>query len=118
MNDFTQVNIRDVADPLFSKVFYPNTDVNFNDKSCVKHSEWFDSDCINARNIYLNALNVFNANKSDPNRAFLCERKKEYKRVISIKKKQFYRRKMTEIKKFKKCNPKQFWNYFKKEVTN
>ena len=57
---------RDEADPLFSKKSrhgtQPHSTMSRN-KLCTS-AEWFDSDCYNARQLYLRALNKFNFNKT------------------------------------------------------
>jgi exonuclease III len=105
--------IRSVADPLFShKYTFTNKPMYATDSS-LNNADWFDSDCESARRLYINALNCFNLNKSDENRANLCHYKKLYKELIRKKKGCAYRLKMSEIENLKKNKPRDFWKFFK-----
>jgi len=101
--------IRNVADPLFLKSrVYKNKPTFFVD-SCIKHADWFDNECIIARNQYHDALRCFNCIKSDINRKTLCEKKRIYKQLINKMKRDAFKRKMIEIENFKSKKPKEFW---------
>jgi hypothetical protein len=117
LNDFTKV-LRSVTDPLFSKRCHVKSDYSFDDVFPVKHADWFDQECVNARNVYTEATRLFNSCKSDSNRIQLCESKKQYKHLIRKKKNAFKKQKMLELEKLKKNKPKDFWKYFKKKAHN
>ena len=59
--------IRDVADPLFAKDCFYSHDTYFEGYT-KRNKDWFDHDCIVARNMYLEALKLFYVDKSDTNR--------------------------------------------------
>lgn len=105
--------IRDIADPLFSKVFSYSNKPSFDDNSCMKNADWFDNDCVDARLLYQEALRSYNIDKSDVNRITLCSRKKYYKDLIRRRKHCCYRQKMKEIENLKRNKPKDFWKFFK-----
>jgi hypothetical protein len=63
----------------------------------------------------MEAVRVFNYDKSDQNREYLCLRKKAYKNLIRTKRKLFEVKKTVEIQNLRHCRPKQFWKYFKKK---
>jgi len=90
LNDFT-ITIRSFADPLFTKRCQYKQRVCYDD-NFVNNKNWFDSDCITARNTYRRALSQFNLMQPDENRIFLCECKRQYKGII---------RKKMKIKKIK-----------------
>lgn len=104
------------ADPLFSYNLKFRSVHYYDAEKYMKHSEWFDKDCIDARNVYLESLKSFNCCKTDENRVILCNHKSAYKSVITKKKNMFYRKKMQEIENLKKSKPKDFWKYFKKQT--
>ena len=107
--------VKKVADNYFLKhvnIFHPT---NFVDVSSCDNTEWFDRECIDARNSYHEALRVFNCCKTDASRIYCCERKQFYKRLIKKKKRLFKYRKLNEIEELKKSKPKAFWKYFKKK---
>ena len=112
LNNFTET-IRSVADPLFSKSRVYNTNPSFNVNTCIKHAEWFDHECVTARNLYHAALRVFNSCKTDTNRECLCSSKKYYKDLIRRKKAVCYRQKMLKIENLRKHKPRDFWRFFK-----
>jgi len=68
LNDFTNT-IRNVADPLFAKRCQFKQPVCY-DNNSVNNKNWFDSDCVTARNTYRRALSQFNLMQSDENRIF------------------------------------------------
>ena len=68
-----------IAAPLFSKITLPNiSNVYIDNSKLCKQSHWFDNDCQNARQQYINALMHFNRMKSDENRVNMCSKKKIY----------------------------------------
>ena len=73
LKEFTET-IRCVTDPLFSKSCRFKKTTSF--ETPVRNSVWFDNECVEHRNRYLNALNKFNLEKSYENRMSLCEYKK------------------------------------------
>jgi len=85
LNRFTET-IRSVADPLFSKTYVYNTHPSFKVNSCIKNADWFDNECHTARNVYDEALRIFNSSKTDINREHLCTCKRIYKDLIRKKK--------------------------------
>lgn len=113
MNNFTNT-IRNVADPLFSKCFTHKKSSYFRDAAFVKHADWFDKECIDAKNQYLESLRIFNGCKNTVSREYFCKCKKFYKETMRKKKRSFEYKKLKDIENLKHCNPKQFWKYFKK----
>ena len=111
LNDFTQI-VCDVSDPLFSKTFLNKNHVHFS-STRSERKDWFDEECIDARNVYLASLHTFNENKSSCNRENLCERKRLYKSIVSKKRNANYRKKMQTIENLRKRKPKEFWKHFK-----
>jgi len=105
--------IRSEADELFSKSYKYSNKPSFNTDSSLKHADWFDNECITARNHYHDALKYFNLNMTDLNRKVLCENKSVYKKLIMKKKNIAYQRKMAEIESLKSKKPKDFWKLFK-----
>jgi len=112
LNRFTET-IRSVADPLFSKTYVYNTHPSFKVNSCIKNADWFDNECQTARNVYHDALRIFNSSKTDINREHLCTCKRIYKDLIRKKKACCYRKKMIEIENLRKHKPRDFWRFFK-----
>ena len=86
----------------------------------VKNKQWFDSDCTVARRQYLEALNIFNTNKSDENRKSLCNKRLTYKKLIRAKKHKLKVKQSFEFENLRKKRLKDFWSYFriKKKGTN
>ena len=79
-NDRTNVNncvsafselINDVAEPLFSKNILIKHD-SCTVKSFSKKAEWFDNECKQAKQMYINCLNKFNKYKHSENRIEMC----------------------------------------------
>ena len=78
MNKFVNV-INTAAEPLF-RVKGRNSRKVIN---CRRSSmEWFDRDCIDAKENYFNALRTFNLNKTTENRENLCNKKILYKKIV------------------------------------
>jgi len=46
---------------------------SFVDTSSCNTTEWFDNECTNANNSYLEALRVFNNYKTDLSREYYCD---------------------------------------------
>jgi hypothetical protein len=105
--DFSHL-VSDVADPLFKHTFS-----NGNNRSYLE-SKWFDAECAQAKRIlYIDALAIFNNNKSTESRFSLCNKKTFYKNLIR-KKKRANKIKMTdELTRLKNSKPKDFWKHFK-----
>ena len=51
---------------------------------CTK-KQWFDRECVQAKRLYVDALNCFNHCKSLENREKLCMFKSQYKKLIKKK---------------------------------
>ena len=83
-----------------------------------KSAEWFDSDCYNARQPYLSALNKFNCRKTVENRLDMCCKRAAYKRVVRNKKRSFEFKKCREIVNLRHSNPTDFWRLFSKDKQN
>ena len=59
IQQFTSI-IQQVADPMFCKECTATDDkIRFKDKSVYNNKDWFDSDCVNARNEYEYKLYVY-----------------------------------------------------------
>ena len=59
---------------------------HYENNSCTKHADWFDTVCTEARSVYLDALRVFNALKTPDSRHDLCTKKLHYKSLVRKKK--------------------------------
>ena len=94
--------VKKVADNYFLKHVNIFHSTNFVDVSSCDNTEWFDRECIDARNSYYEALRVFNCCKTDASRIYCCERKQFYKRLIKKKKRLFKYHKLNEIEELKK----------------
>ena len=110
-NSFTII-IREVADPLFLN-HSSHKNVSYNDAAHVKHADWFDNECVQAKNIYLQALRNFNFCKTTESRHLLCAQKANYKSLINKKKRLFENNKLCELEKLKHAKPREFWKHFK-----
>ena len=91
ITQFTSI-IQHVADPLFCKECTTTEDkTRFKEKSVFNNKEWFDSDCVNARNEYLQALlstfnlRMFERDKCNTSREYFCSCKSKYKTVCKRK---------------------------------
>ncbi len=84
LNSFTTI-MREVADPLFLN-HSSHKNVSYNDAAHVKHADWFDNECVQAKNIYLQALRNFIFCKTTESRHLLCAQKANYKSLINKKK--------------------------------
>jgi len=113
VNEFTDI-LRSVADPLFSKEkrFGGNEAKYVNPNRVSKKAEWFDDECITAKNIYHTALFNFNRNKINTNRIELCNAKSSYKILTKKKKRKFEYHKTKQIERLRHSKPKDFWRLF------
>ena len=116
LTDFANI-VRSVTDPLFSTHVSQKEKIYFNDSSYASSAEWFDLECSQAKQRYLEALRVFQNLDTNLNREHLCasECKLAYKKIICKKKKSFESKKLTEIENLRHGKPKQFWTYFKRK---
>ena len=117
VNDFTTI-IRNVADPLFEGNVKNSNGTYFTDVSVGKRAEWFDNECTQYRNVYLESLRVFNRYKSTGNRELLCDNKKKYKDLCRKKKRCYENKKFNQIENLRKRKPKDFWKFFKKKSSH
>ena len=101
--------ICEVADPLFMKRKSLN-------KTRSRHAEsqWFDTECYEAKSLYKQYLREFNRCKSYENRLQLCEFKTKYKTLIRKKKRGFMLKKAQQLTELKKHRPRDFWKHFGK----
>ena len=115
LNNFT--TIVNVADPLFCHRVNSNYSgtSKFTDSELPNDHDWFDAECRQARQVYVNALNVFNSFKTHCNRQNLCRLKNAYKKLCSKKKREFENIQIKKLTDLKKERPKEFWNFFKKK---
>ena len=97
---FTET-IRSVADPLFSKSFTYCNNPTFDTSQVLKNADWFDRECKESYRIYQHYLRLFNNDKTDVNRETLCDKRREYKKLIRKKKSLCYKNKMKEIEDMK-----------------
>ena len=110
VNEFVNV-INTVAEPLF-RVKGHNSQKGIN---CKRSSmEWFDRDCKDAKEVYLNALRTFNLNKTTENRENLRYKKKLYKKIVRTKKIMYKRNKYRQIERLRHKKPQDFWRLFSK----
>ena len=111
LSDFTNI-LQEIANPLFSKKCFYKESTYFYE--CKRFdTEWFDTECKIYRDIYINALNSFNNEKSELNRINLCECKSHYKQIIRKKKNANFKKQMRELERMKNSQPKDFWKHFK-----
>lgn len=80
VTDFTSI-IQDIANPLFFKSHIVEKDASFCNLNNEKNKDWFDYECVQAKNTYLNALRKFNMTKSNIDREELCILKQNYKKT-------------------------------------
>ena len=83
----------------------------------VKKSVWFDSNCREARRLYLNTLKLYNSCKTDINRQKMYELKSKYKKFIRTTKAAYSRKQYKAIEKLRFSRPKDFWKLFSKKKT-
>ena len=108
--------IQQVADPMFCKECTATDDkIRFKDKSVYNNKDWFDSDCVNARNEYSQALRVFERDKCNTSWEYFCSCKSKYKKICKRKRYKYEKKKIDEIERLRFSKPKQFWKYFKKD---
>ena len=100
--------------PLFKKDTYTRKKTGRITRSAFIQSEWFDEDCRVKKGEYIECLKQFNQCKSTENRTKLCEKKREYKSVINMKKRRYKVMKSKEIESLKSKSPRDFWNFFSK----
>ena len=75
---------------------------------------WFDDTCKRLRHVYLDALRVYNSNRSDQNRVLLSARKREYKLYMNKAKIIFRQYEGDQLEYLRRTNPKAFFRHFKK----
>ena len=113
VDNFTRV-INEVANPLFSKVFCikrKNTSTMSDNKICQK-AEWFDDECRMAKQLYLEALYIFNSHKSDESKINMHDLKSRYKLLVRRKKRSFEINKIHKIERLRHSQPREFWKLF------
>jgi hypothetical protein len=113
VTDFTSI-IQDIAKPLFFKSHIVKKDASFCNLNNEKNKDWFDYECVQAKNTYLNALRKFNMTKSNIDREELCILKHNYKTTVKLKRSRNRASKIREIEMLRYSNPKDFWKYFKR----
>ena len=82
--DFTNI-VRSVVDPLFSKHVSQKVNTCFNDASYASSADWFDLECLQAKERYLQALRDFQHLDTNLSREHLCECKSGYKKLVRKK---------------------------------
>ena len=116
VSDFTYL-ISCAAKPLFERKCVLK-DVKQSEETRSKKAEWFDMECVHAKQEYLKALKLFNSQKSEEDRLSLHQFKSIYKKVVSKKKQQYKYNKIKEIENMRHKKPKDFWKLFSKRKTN
>ena len=79
--------LHSISHSLFSKRVTTSHSPYFVNDTCQKNAEWFDAECLSARQSYLYALCSFNLLKNEENRSVLCSHRKLYKDLVKYKKK-------------------------------
>ena len=79
-----------------------------------EEAKWFDNECRERKTEYIDAIRLFNANRSAANRVLLCEKKVVYNNTVRQKKRVYNHKKIKTIKNFKGKKPKHFWKLFSK----
>ena len=122
IENFSRV-LNEIANPLFCKevrITRSKSSTLSENKICKK-AEWFDDECRTAKQLYLNALNIFSLHKSDENRINMHDLKCSYKRLVRRKKRSFEIHKIRQIERLRHSKPREFWKLFvkrKKSNTN
>ena len=106
--------MKSTEDPFFTYVVHEREQYAFKGVPIISNADWFDSECQNAKQCYLEALSVFNRCKSDTSSTYLCDCKRRYKSLIRQKKKQFKYKKVEELENLKYSKPISFWKHFRK----
>ena len=92
-----------VADTLFNQTSKCKDNVSCND-NIVNNAELFDDDCHYLNIQYKDALKLFKIEVNNESRRHLCQCKKEYKSIMSKKKRSFELSKLNEIENLRTCN--------------
>ena len=95
----------------------PHTSSAFNNNLCKK-ADWFDETYSTAKQLYLDALRIFNNYKTDENRIRMCTLKSRYKSLARKKKCKYEYMKLKDIELLRQKKPKDFWKLFKKNKKN
>ncbi len=93
---------------MFTKTVNNKHNPSFSDVPLSKQKEWFDRECLQYKNVYLESLRIFNKFKTSNNRERLCLCKKEYKDICHRKKRVFENIKLNQIENLRKSKPKEF----------
>lgn len=117
VNSFNKI-LREVADPLFEKHVVFSNNASFSPTSCVKHAEWFDFECEQSKQRYLEALRVFNRSHTMLSRQHFCDCKNQYKSFIRKKKRSLELKKLEGLEKLRHRKPREFWKYFTQNKSN
>jgi exonuclease III len=113
---FTDI-LREVADPLFKRcISTSNSKSAYFIDTAVNDKEWFDNECLQAKQRYVEAQRVFKRLKSDYSRNQFCSLKSEYKTLVKKKRQAFKAKQLLKIEKLKNSKPREFWQYFKKNI--
>ena len=97
ITQFTSI-IQQVADPMFCKECTATDDkIRFKDKSVYNNKDWFDSDCVNARNEYSQALRVFERDKCNTSWEYFCSCKSKYKKICKRKRYKYEKKKKSSV---------------------
>lgn len=85
VSNFVKI-LNNVAEPMFSRhASLQSKRGIFSQRPICKMSEWFDTDCREAKMLYLQAIENYNNCKSNHNREILLERKRDYKNRVRKK---------------------------------
>ena len=77
--------VRVIADPLFKRHVFCKKSTQFIDNP-INDKEWFDNDCSQEKQRYMEAQRVFKRCKTDYSRNHLCMFKDGYKKSVKRKK--------------------------------
>lgn len=97
--------LKEISDPLFKRITCVSR--GFTDRNTKSNKKWFDAECSQVRNLYLQARSAYNRSRTDENRSELAN-VSCYKSLIKKKQHQFKYRQATQFEKLKRSNPRHF----------
>ena len=108
--------INEVAEPCFKQKIKDRPRGTFKE-TLYKQAKWFDNECRERKAEYIDAMRLFNANRTEADRIMLCEKKRIYKNTVRRKKRAFNYKKIKTFEYLKGKQPKDFWKLFSKAKT-
>ena len=87
----------------------------YNNSGKCMSKEWFGKECHEAKGFYLQALSLYNENRTPYTRNDLLDAKKRYKLCTRKYKRRFLIERSQKIKHLRARNPREFWRLFRKQ---